>query len=111
MDGVLGEGETAVAGHGLGDVDEQRVRDGVAGELHERVHDLLGVVAGRAGVPQAEGVMRYVWMCSGARSSSAKGAMARRAAAESSWSISRRSVLSLWTIRQDTHTSEVRIIP
>lgn len=52
--GVLGEGQAAVAGHGLGDVDEQGVRDGIAGVLDERVDDLLGVVAGGAGVPQAE---------------------------------------------------------
>ncbi len=52
--GVLGEGEAAVARHGLGDVDEQRVRDGVAGVLHERVDDLLGVMTGGPGVPQAE---------------------------------------------------------
>ncbi len=54
VDGVLGEGEAAVARHGLGDVDEQRVRDGVAGELDERVDDLLGVVPRGPGVPQAE---------------------------------------------------------
>lgn len=38
-------------------------------------------------------------MCSGARSSSAKGAMARRQASASSWSTSSSSVLSLWTMR------------
>ncbi len=52
--GVLGEGQAAVARHGLGDVDEERVRDGVAGVLDERVDDLLGVMAGGPGVPQAE---------------------------------------------------------
>ena len=37
--------------------------------------------------------------CSGERSSSAKGAIALRQSAARSWSISRSSVLSLWTIR------------
>jgi hypothetical protein len=52
--GVLEEAQPAVAGHRLGDVDQQGVRHRVAGVLHERVHDLLGVVPGGAGVPQAE---------------------------------------------------------
>ena len=52
--GCLERREPAVAGHRLGDVDEQRVRHGVAGVLDERVDDLLGVVPGGAGVPQAE---------------------------------------------------------
>ena len=51
---VLGEGEAAVAVHRLGDVDEQRVRHGVAAVLDERVDDLLGVVARRPRVPQAQ---------------------------------------------------------
>src|SRR5215218_1488018 len=38
-------------------------------------------------------------MCSGARSSSAKAAMAWRASVACSWSTSSRMVLSLWTIR------------
>ena len=38
-------------------------------------------------------------MCSGARSSSANGAMARRQASACSWSTSSSRVLSLWTIR------------
>ncbi|MGY3681879.1 hypothetical protein ACVWXU_005502 [Streptomyces sp. TE33382] len=51
---VLGQGEAPVPRHRLGDVDEQGVRHGVAGVLHQRVDDLLGVVAGGAGVPQPE---------------------------------------------------------
>ena len=51
---VLLQAQPPVAGHRLGDVDEQRVRDGVAGVGQQRVDDLLGVVAGGAGVPQAE---------------------------------------------------------
>ena len=52
--GVLLQGEPAVAVHRVGDVDEQGVRDGVAAVGDQRVDDLLGVVAGGAGVPQAE---------------------------------------------------------
>ena len=51
---VLLQPQPAVAGHRLGDVDEQRVRDGVPAELQQRVDHLLGVVPGGAGVPQAE---------------------------------------------------------
>ena len=52
--GVLVEPEPAVARHRLGDVDEQRVRDGVPAVGEQGVDDLLGVVAGGARVPQAE---------------------------------------------------------
>ncbi len=51
---MLAEGETPVTVHRLGDVDEQRVRHGVAAEFDERVDDLLGVVARGPCVPQAE---------------------------------------------------------
>jgi len=51
---VLLEAQPSVAGHRLGEVDEQRVRDGIAGVAQQGVHDLLGVVAGSAGVPEAE---------------------------------------------------------
>ncbi|CAM5372747.1 hypothetical protein SCALM49S_06168 [Streptomyces californicus] len=51
---VLGEGEPAVPRHRLGDVDQERVRHGVAGVLDQGVDDLLGVVPGGAGVPQPE---------------------------------------------------------
>ena len=51
---VLLQREAAVAVHRVGDVDEQRVRDGVTAVGDQRVDDLLGVVAGGAGVPQAE---------------------------------------------------------
>ena len=51
---VLLQPQPAVARHRLGDVDEQRVRDGVAAVLQQRVDDLLGVVAGGARVPQPE---------------------------------------------------------
>ena len=51
---VLLQPQPAVARHRLGDVDQQRVRDGVAAVLQQRVDDLLGVVAGGARVPQAE---------------------------------------------------------
>ena len=54
VDGVLLQAQPAVAGHRLGDVDEQRVRDGVPAVGQQRVDDLLGVVAGGAGVPEAE---------------------------------------------------------
>ncbi len=51
---VLLEAEPAVAGHRLGDVDQQRVRYGVAAEREQGVDHLLGVVAGGACVPEAE---------------------------------------------------------
>ena len=54
MDRVLLQPQPAVARHRLGDVDEQRVRDGVAAVLQQRVDHLLGVVAGGAGVPEPE---------------------------------------------------------
>ena len=54
VDRVLLQPQPAVAGHRLGDVDEQRVRYGVPAVLEQRVDDLLGVVAGGAGVPEAE---------------------------------------------------------
>ena len=50
----LGELQAAVAAHGVDDVDEQRLGDGVAGEPDERVDDLLGVVPGGPGVPQGQ---------------------------------------------------------
>jgi hypothetical protein len=46
--------QAAVAPHRLGDVDEQRVRDGVAREPQQGVDDHLGVVARGPGVPQPE---------------------------------------------------------
>ncbi len=52
--GVLLQAQPPVPRHRLRDVDEQRVRDGVPAELQQGVDDLLGVVAGRAGVPEAE---------------------------------------------------------
>ena len=51
---VLGQLQPAVAVHRVGDVDQQRVRHGVAAEADQRVDDLLGVVAGGAGVPQPQ---------------------------------------------------------
>ena len=46
--------QPAVAGHGVDDVDQQRLRHRVAREGHQRVDDLFGVVAGGAGVPQRQ---------------------------------------------------------
>ena len=51
---VLLQPQPAVAGHRVGDVDEQRVRHGVAAVLQQDVDDLLGVVPGGAGVPQPQ---------------------------------------------------------
>ena len=51
---VLLETQPPEAGHRLGDVDQQRVRDGVAGVGQQGVDDLLRVVAGGPGVPEAE---------------------------------------------------------
>jgi hypothetical protein len=51
---VVDQLQPAVAVHRLGDVDQQRVRDRVAGEAQQRVDDRLGVVARGSGVPQAE---------------------------------------------------------
>jgi hypothetical protein len=52
--GVVEELQPAVAVHRLGDVDQQRVRHGIAGELDQRVDHALGVVAGGPGVPQTQ---------------------------------------------------------
>ena len=52
--GALHQLQPAVAGHRVDDVDQQRLRHRVARERHQRVDDLLGVVAGRAGVPQRQ---------------------------------------------------------
>ena len=54
MGRVLLQPQPAVAAHRLGDVDEQRVRHGVAAEGQQRVDHLLGVVARGARVPQAQ---------------------------------------------------------
>ena len=54
VDRRLGELQAAVAAHGVDDVDEQRLGDGVAGEADERVDDLLGVVPGGPRVPQRQ---------------------------------------------------------
>ena len=50
----LGQLQAAVAAHGVDDVDQQRLRDGVAREADERVDDLLRVVPGGPGVPERE---------------------------------------------------------
>ena len=50
----LGQLQPPVATHGVDDVDEQRLRDGIAGEADERVDDLLRVVPGGTGVPQGQ---------------------------------------------------------
>lgn len=55
---VLGERETPVPVHGLGDVDQERVRDGVAAVLDEGVHDLLGVVFTARAFHRPSGVSR-----------------------------------------------------
>ena len=54
MDGIALQPQPAVARHGLGDVDEQCVRDRVSRVGQQRVDDLLGVVARCSGVPQAQ---------------------------------------------------------
>ncbi len=46
--------QPAVAGHGVDDVDQQRLRHRVAGETDQRVDHLFGVMAGGAGVPQRQ---------------------------------------------------------
>ena len=51
---VVEQLQAAVAVHGLGHVDEQRVRHRVAGVFEQRIDDGFGVVPGRASVPQAE---------------------------------------------------------
>ena len=52
--GVLDQLESAVAGHGVDDVDQQRLGYRVAGEVHQYVDHLFGVVAGGTGVPQRQ---------------------------------------------------------
>ena len=51
---VLDELEAAVSRHRVDDVDEQRLRNRVSRVGHQGVDDLLGVVAGGAGVPQSQ---------------------------------------------------------
>ena len=46
--------QAAVAVHRVGHVHQQRVRDGVARVAHQGVDDLLGVMSGRARVPQPQ---------------------------------------------------------
>ena len=48
------EADAAVAGHGFGDVDKQGLGDWKAGVVFQDVDDLLGIVPGRAGIPQRE---------------------------------------------------------
>ncbi len=52
--GIVGELQPPVAGHRLGDVDQQRVRHCVAAVLQQRVDDFFCIVAGGPRVPQAE---------------------------------------------------------
>ncbi len=52
--GALDQLQPAVAGHDVDDVDKQRLRHRVPRERHQRVDDLLGVMARGAGVPQGE---------------------------------------------------------
>ncbi len=54
VDRALHQLKTAVAGHGVDDVDEQRLRHRVARERHQCVDDLFGVVARGARVPQRQ---------------------------------------------------------
>ena len=54
VDRGVGQLQAPVAAHRVDDVDEQRLRNGVAGEADERVDDLLGVVARRARVPERQ---------------------------------------------------------
>ena len=54
MHRALDQLQASVAGHRVDDVDQQRLRHRVAREGHQRVDDLLGVVAGCAGVPQRQ---------------------------------------------------------
>ena len=51
---MLLQPQPAEAGHRLGDVDQEGVRHGVAAVGQQRVDHLLGVMAGRPGVPEAE---------------------------------------------------------
>ena len=78
-----------------------------SGELQQGVDDLLGVVAGGAGVPQAERREPVGVDVLGARSSSANGAIALRHSAAGSWSTSSSRVLSLCTISGPSVTQRV----
>ena len=46
------QAHAAVARHGLGDVDQQRLRHREPGVILQNVHDLLGIVPGSARIPQ-----------------------------------------------------------
>ena len=52
--GILDQLQSTVAGHRVDDVDQKRLRHRVAREADQGVDDLLGVVAGRPGVPQCQ---------------------------------------------------------
>ncbi len=52
--GMFHQLEPAVAGHGLDHIDQQRLRYRVTRIVDQRVDNLLGVVAGRAGIPQRQ---------------------------------------------------------
>ena len=58
---VLLDPQPTTSIHRLGDIHQQRVRHRVPAVGQQRVDHLLGVVARRAGVPEPEGVSRYVW--------------------------------------------------
>ena len=51
---VLDQLQPAVAGHGVDDVDEQRLGHRVAGEADQRIDHLLGVVTCGAGIPERQ---------------------------------------------------------
>ena len=54
VDRLFEQGQPAVAVHRLRDVDQERLRDRVAAVGDQRMHDLLGVMACSAGVPQPQ---------------------------------------------------------
>ena len=54
VDRALDQLQPAIPGHGVDDVDQERLGHGVAGECHQRIDYLLGIVAGGAGIPQRQ---------------------------------------------------------
>ena len=52
--GTLDQLQPAVAGHGVDDVDQKRLRNSVAGVADQSVDHLLGIVARRTRVPQCQ---------------------------------------------------------
>ena len=98
MHRVLHQLQAPVAIHGVGDVDQQRVRHRVAAVANQRVDDLLGIVTGRPRVPQPQRRQPVGVDVLGRALEFGERRDRRARLAASGWSTSSSSVLSDWTI-------------